>query len=110
MTTWRTRPHGPLDRARLARFERALPAPLPADYRAFLLEANGAVFDEAPNFDEIPCGTALACLFGLHDGAPYERLDALRSTMADLVPAEVLVVGSDPFGNYFGLWLAGSRA
>jgi hypothetical protein len=104
MTIRRNHPYGPLEQARLAAFEQQLPAPLPPDYRAFLTEFNGAEFDDCADLDEVP---GLAELFGLHDGPKFCRLDEMFHQAASSIPASLLLIGSDPFGNYFGLGLGG---
>lgn len=47
-------------------------------------------------------------LFGLHGGPTYLRLDAMLEQMRSFVHPDVLVFASDPYGNYFGMALAGS--
>lgn len=103
MTIKRKQPYGAIDERRLAEFEKALQAPLPGDYRSFLLEFNGAHFDECENFDEIRGGTCLDVLFGLHTGPTYEHLDEMFSNFRDALPPNVVPIGADPFGNYFAL-------
>jgi hypothetical protein len=109
MTIDRRRPYGALDEGRLLRFEASLPAPLPSDYRRFLVGYNGAKAADCPSFEEIPGRTEVNALFGLHDGPRYLRLDAMREALADRIPASLLVFASDPFGNYFGLDLREPR-
>lgn len=99
MTLERRCPNGPLDEARLLAFERSLPAPLPGDYRSFLVEFNGAAPVDCVEFAEIPGGTSIEALFGLHEGPPHFRLDSTREGFADTVPASLLVIASDPYGN-----------
>lgn len=107
MTIERKHPFGALPPDRLPSFERELPAPLPEDYRAFLVDFNGARFSSSTTFHEVEGGTALESLFGLHAGPEHRRLDALRRSTASLVPSSLLLIGDDAFGNYFGMSLVG---
>ncbi len=109
MSIERKYPHGPLDEGRLNSFENRLPAGLPDAYRSFLLEFNGANFLDSEDFDEVPGGTRLGCLFGLHDGPEYERLDSAHEGFKRVLPASLLVIGADPYGNYFALELGGDH-
>jgi hypothetical protein len=99
----RRRPFGAIDEQRLGAFERSLPAPLPRGYRNFLVEFNGARILECPEFDEVPGGTNVDTLYGLHEGPPYERLDDARENFAGTVPPSLVIIGSDSYGNYLGL-------
>lgn len=109
MAIERRNPFGPLDVKRLLAFEKTLPAPLPGDYRRFLVESNGADVAECENFTEVPGLTKVEMLFGLHDGPLYFRLDDARANFAESVPASLLIIASDPYGNYFGLELGDER-
>ena len=108
----RSRPYGQISDTRMKAFERSLPAKLPTDYRAFLVEHNGAEFsppvfdEETGDFEEVPGGTDLRTLFGLHQGPGYERLDEMRGNFETLSPS-MLVIGADGYGNYLGMELEG---
>jgi len=83
-----------------------LPARLPDDYRAFLLEHNGGV----PSKDEAltPSGESISLvdrLYGLHDGPYWASLEWARRTYDDRMPEDVLDIGSDPGGNAWCLKL-----
>lgn len=108
MTIERKQPYGPIDEAELKAFERQLPAPLPSDLRAFLVEFNGAAFSDAAELNDVPGGAALETVFGLHEGPDYFRLDEMFSRFKPLVPDTVLVFAADRYGNYFGISLAGT--
>ncbi len=110
MTLGRKEPYGSLDEERLRSLEEALPGALPADYRAFLVEFNGGEVTTDDNFDEVPGGTWVRHLLGLHLGPKHLQLDVTRSTTADLIPNRFLVIGSDDGGNLFGLDLDGPEA
>src|SRR5262245_17090716 len=75
MAISRKNPYGPIDPRALREFEATLPAPLLSDFRVFLTEFTGAEFPDSPELDDVPGGTALAEIFGLHDGPNYLRLD-----------------------------------
>ena len=109
MTIERRYPYGPLEDARLRAFEARLPSRLPLAYREFLLQFNGATVRESEDFTEVPGETRVDTLFGLHDGPPHYRLDAMRENFMRGVPEMLLIVGDDPYGNYFGLVLAGPQ-
>jgi len=103
MATIRKQPFGPADLSDLETFEAQLPAALPPDYRAFLLEANGAQVEACDEFSEVPGGTCVETLFGLHEGHPHTRLDYVSEAVSDDLPETLLLIGSDPYGNYFAL-------
>lgn len=103
------RPYGPLDEARLLAFERELPWPLPADYRQFLVEHNGATVSECETFTEVPGHTKVEDVFGFHDGPTYLQLDRFNANCSTLVPQSLILIASDPYGNYFGMALDPDR-
>ena len=104
-------PFGTLSAERLAAFERELGGKLPASYRAFLLAYNGG--------KPIPChfliseaeGTDLLDnVYGLHDGPAYARLDAAWEVYKGRIPAALLPIADDPFGNVICLGRFGAYA
>lgn len=104
MTIERKNPYGRLDPAALAAFEQSLrPLRLPDEFRAFLVEFNGAHFEESGDVG----GSELGDLFGLHAGPEYLRLDHAWADFGDFVPPPFLVFASDPCGNYFAMSLDG---
>lgn len=106
MAIRRRRPFGRLSEERLSQFERRLPDPLPDDYRRFLVQSNGAEFIDCPEFEDVQGGTCLETLFGLHAGPPHFQLDAIRAAFNDSLPDSLLVIGADPYGNYFVIGLS----
>lgn len=90
----------------LLAFERRIGRKLPADYRAFLLEHNGGTPD-ATLVKVRGVSSAVKRLHGLHNGPSWARLESLRRSHAGRVPAGLLPIGADPFGNVFCLGLAG---
>jgi hypothetical protein len=105
--TARRRPYGPIDPAALVQFEHELPSAIPSDLRQFLLESNGADVSCSAQFEQVPGGTALGEIFGLHAGPEYFRLDHMARQFADSLPESILVFAADAYGNYFGISLAG---
>lgn len=110
MTIERKNPYGPLKPARLAAFEASLqPYTLPDDFRAFLLEHNGAVFaDEQLPVLEPGTDQRLCEIYGLHGGPDHLRLDDLRKGFSTMLPPHWLGFAADPYGNYFAMSLDGA--
>jgi cell wall assembly regulator SMI1 len=99
----------------IARFEELIDSRLPADYRRFLLAHNGgrpepsvfSVYGQTNKYDEpFNQSSVVNWFFGLHDGEHY-RLTELLHWMGDRVPANLLPIGEDPFGNMICLSLSG---
>jgi len=103
--TSRRQPYGPIDEAALLRFEQRLSASLPADFREFLVESNGAILSDSAELSDVAGGAALEAIFGLHDGPEYLRLDQMFARLAPLVPPFILVFAADCYANYFGISL-----
>lgn len=79
-----SRPHGPLDRQRLAAFEEKIGGgPLPEPYRSFLLEHNGCTFGSK----KMP-----TTFFGLHD-QEHASLDGPTYPNPEFLPPELLTIG-----------------
>jgi hypothetical protein len=110
VTVERKYPHGPLDVERLVAFEARLVSPLPEDYRAFLLGWNGVKVVDGTDLGGVPGGTRVEALFGLHEGPLWVQLAHAHDRMKGLLPPALLVIGSDPYGNYFGFALGGREA
>lgn len=93
----RSRP--PASEALIESFERTLPAPLPGDYRLFLLERNGG--DLAPNWwpPEHGEGSAVDALYGLGEVARIESLVATRDVFEGRIPEDLLAIGYDGMGG-----------
>lgn len=118
-TILRSNAYGPLTEAALEDFERELGAPLPTDYRAFLLQHNGgtpqpACFmapadplegDDAPLF-----GREVVCFFSLHfntwddsteEGSlAFPLQEAWRDLRTEQPESNLLPIGKDWSGNY----------
>jgi hypothetical protein len=90
--------------------EKFVGAPLPTDYRAFLLTYNGGRVEPSVfSMQNCPNSThgILNWLFGLHGGEYYDLLAAI-DTYRDRVPPNLLPIGDDPGGNLICLSLSGS--
>jgi cell wall assembly regulator SMI1 len=78
--------------------QRRVGAPLPADYRGYLAEQNGGRLD---NNDE-----AVNTVYGLGDDVPdWANMDDALDAYAGRVPAWLLPVAEDEYGNVFALSL-----
>lgn len=93
-----------LEETRLRQFEALIGAPLPADYRAFLLAHNGG----KPNpsgfrflkSDKTYSESSVAWLYGLQDGGEYfNSLELRYRGYKGRMPATILPIGSDQGGN-----------
>lgn len=105
----RRNPYGPIDQQVLERFEDKLPARLPADFRQFLIDFNGARFVALPSADLRGPEWELRSLFGLHSGPTGSRLDSMRPNFLPFLGEALLVIGDDDSGNYFALGLTGEE-
>jgi cell wall assembly regulator SMI1 len=93
--------------ARLADFERTLPAALPDDYRAFLRVHNGG--RPEPSGFAIPGlgdRSGIARFLAL-DGAPWDDLEAHLRMYSGRIPRGWLPVAYDDCGNLLLMPLAG---
>lgn len=107
MTIRKKQPYGPVSSRKLKAFESKLVAPLPDDFRSFLLEFNGAEFvwtedDSHPDDDNEHRPEEI---YGLHKGPTDLRLDEMGGSFQPALPASILIFASDGFGNYFGISL-----
>lgn len=100
-------PYGPATADRVAAFGARVGHPPPDDYRRFRLTHNGGE-PERPVSALPPGGTDLAqYLLGLHDG-PYGRsLERVCRTLLGRMPAGVIPVAGDPFGDFVCLGAGG---
>jgi hypothetical protein len=90
--------HPPIAESALARFESTLEIALPAAYRRFLLTSNGG----RPRIDAFRAEDGgeetLDVFFGLAPGAK-DDLVAMLQRYGERVPAGLLPIARDPFGN-----------
>ena len=92
----------------IAAFETRVGAPLPEAYRQFLLQSNGGRPIDAA-FSVEGWGTSLvADFYGIGTGDSCD-LDAVRDTFSDVIPKDVVAIGSDPGGNQVCLRLSSGR-
>jgi hypothetical protein len=100
--------NGRLSEPDLVEFEGKLGVTLPADYREFLLEHNGGT--PKPNMffisDEEGYGIA-KYLFSVHARPRYASLVWNWEASRGRVPATLLPIGGDPFGNLICISLGG---
>lgn len=68
-------PFGPVDEKAVAAFEQMIGSPLPTGYRIYLLEFNGAKFENDYFKKEGGIDGQADSFFGLHEGPDYARLD-----------------------------------
>ncbi|MFG0332801.1 MAG: SMI1/KNR4 family protein [Maioricimonas sp. JB049] len=128
------RPAGPASEATIAELETHIGHPLPADYRAFLLEHNGGcpepdaftlrLFDDEEEEDVVMCFfPARELALGTVEVPAFEELRTwpLHSARDDLqhdlvhlcdkvMEEPLLPIGTDGSTNYFCLELSGHRA
>jgi hypothetical protein len=100
--------YGQLSKENLEKFERGLNADLPEDYRDFLLKYNGGyLYPDAISFadDQLERTVVINCLYGLHQGPSYERLDLVQKKYQPVLPTNFLSIGDDPYDNQFLIYL-----
>lgn len=68
-------PFGPVDEKGMAAFEQMIGSLLPAEYRSYLLEFNGAKFENDSFEFEGGIDGIVQTYYGLHEGPDYARLD-----------------------------------
>jgi hypothetical protein len=99
----------PVSEEHLRQLEVAVGAELPADYRSFLIEGDGAKFRQ---YNEIE-GTfhgALREVFAVGDPDGSARsLDHIRRLYDERVPAEFLPIADDLGGNLYCLGVRGEH-
>ena len=103
----------PTTELRLKRFERTVRAPLPDDYRAFLLRYNGGHPDPAGinlNLDGRQEYWRIHFFFGLDDQEESCSLDWAYEVTKDTRPAGTIPIANDEFGNMFYLRHSGPNS
>ena len=102
-----TNQHGILALNHLDRLEDSLGETLPTEYRAFLIENNGACLtpDEIIFPGKHEPYTLLDCMLGLHD-AP-ESIDIVRKNVEFLIPEDALPIAEDHGGDLICIGLRG---
>lgn len=95
----------PTTKAAVAELEHKLKVPLPADYRAFLLEFNGGM--PTPNafvINDRQGESTLGVFFGLVEGDVYDLWSNALAAFEDM-DRTMLAIGTDPGGNHIFLSL-----
>lgn len=93
-------PIGRIDVAEVSKLEDALGTHLPGDYRDFLSKYNGGYPE--PNVSQTgpPGVVGVHVFYGILDGERVgEDLLYQRNLLVDRVPANILPIGADDFGN-----------
>jgi hypothetical protein len=95
--------YGVIDLDRLKALEKFIGAPLPNEYRHFLIENNGGYpcpnyFSFADNMTRVH-----GSLYGLSHGPDSIQLDKVNNSKKGVV--KYLIIGSDPFGNKIAIGL-----
>ena len=103
-------PYGETSREEIQQFEARWKVKLPEDYKLFLLESNGGA--PTPRTFHVPRweleGSALDFFHGFHD-EPYSRLERAFEVYTDRIPADLLPIGRDAFGNIVCIGWKGKR-
>lgn len=104
-------PYGPTSREEIAQLETRWKIKLPDEYKKFLLTSNGG----RPNPDvfDVPGwahqGSVLKIFYGIHAGSKASRLDRAIEVYTDRIPADLIPIAADSFGNAICLGWKGKR-
>lgn len=94
-------PYGATSPEEITQFEVRWGILLPPDYKQFLLHSNGGM-PQPENF-AIPgfhgLGSSLTSFYGIHNGPEHNRLDWACEVHKDRVPADLIPIAYDAFGN-----------
>ena len=103
-------PYGATSREEIQQFEARRKVKLPDDYKLFLLDSNGGAPD--PRTFEVPGwpfeGSALDFFYGIHD-KKSSRLDRACEVYTDRIPADLIPIARDAFGNVVCIGWKGKR-
>jgi hypothetical protein len=106
-----TNPYGATTPDAIAQFEARWGVMLPLEYKQFLLTSNGGM--PIPENFEIPGfhgqGSALTSFYGIHDGPEHNRLDRACEVHKDRIPADLIPIAWDAFGNEVCIGWKGKR-
>lgn len=104
-------PHGPTSREEIASFEARRKVSLPEEYKAFLLKSNGG--SPVPNVFQVPGfhykDAVLDFFYGIHNREEIFQLDKACDVYAGRIPADLIPIADDPFGNVICLGWKGKR-
>ncbi len=105
--------HGPLDERRIAELEERFGARLPEDYRRFLLQHNGGRPDPADfrlaDRQGAYTDSRVEAFLSVYDGEHFnfEKVLACFKGPEPRIPANLVPIARDPFGNLICLSIAG---
>jgi hypothetical protein len=104
-------PYGATSPEAIVGFEARRRVLLPFEYKQFLLNSNGGW--PVPNVFEVPGWhgqeSSVLMFYGIHDDPDYQ-LDRTCDAYDERVPADLIPIGSDSFGNNICLGWKGPRA
>lgn len=104
-------PYGPTSLEAIANFEARWRVVLPAEYKQFLLDSNGGY--PTPNIFVVQgwygWGSGLNFFYGIHEAEKVDRLDWACKVYDQRVPADLLPIAYDAFGNNICLGWKGER-
>ncbi|MBX3178925.1 MAG: SMI1/KNR4 family protein [Candidatus Hydrogenedentes bacterium] len=95
--------------ADIAKLESDIGFPLPADYKAFLRDMNGAqALDRCFYVRGLKQDIALHILLGVHPGRNWADLFSSWDEFNEDLPENALIIGLDPGANFLVLLLDGN--
>ena len=104
-------PYGASSPDAIAQFEVRQGVLLPAEYKAFLLKSNGGM--PIPDVFEVPGwhgqGSGLNFFYGIHEGEKVDRLDWACRVYDERIPADLIPIAYDAFGNNICIGWKGKR-
>lgn len=98
-------PYGEISFDRLRTFEKLVGAPLPPDYRQYLIDHNGGM-PKNTSFKIGKENSRLHNMFGINDGPDFQNMEWNYDIFKDRIPKKILPIGDDPFGNLICLGIA----
>jgi hypothetical protein len=103
-------PFGATSPEAIAEFEARRRMLLPLEYKQFLLNSNGGW--PVPNVFEVPGwhgkGSSVLMFYGIHDDPNYQ-LDGKCETFEERVPADLIPIANDDYGNNICIGWKGKR-
>ncbi|WP_170229771.1 SMI1/KNR4 family protein [Polyangium fumosum] len=104
-------PYGATSREEIAMFEARKNVRLPVEYKDFLLKSNGGM--PTPDGFEIPGfhgqASTVNAFYGIHDGPKTKRLDWACEVHRERIPADLIPIAYDAFGNEVCIGWKGKR-
>ena len=104
-------PHGATSEEAITEFEARRGVLLPSEYKQFLLTSNGGW--PTPNVFKVPGwhgqASGLVDFYGIHDGPKVTRLDYALEVYDERVPATLIPIATDAFGNKVCIGWKGKR-